>query len=729
MPYQARQQAGPTPMNLTSPSIGSEHQTTTSSLIYRSPTTRVPPESPNFSPFPVLREHPPNVPPTDEQREVTLEGAREEVMASNDPENQLIWAQDALIYVDVAILNEQRVSPRQGIRPHTPTIERRLREDAMNIVRFLAEQHHPRAEFMMGLWLEFGKYGYRVDKKEAFHCYTRSAEKGYPRAEYRIGMQFENSGEPLKAIRYYQQGAEAGDSASHYRLGMMTLLGQHGQQQNFEIGLRHIFTAAQSADENAPQGAYVCGLLQAGQLDQVQVPSQYLPLDIEGARMNIEKAAYLGFAKAQVKMGAAYELSNLGCDFDPVLSLHYNALAARQGEPEAELAISKWFLSGYENFFSKNEELAFIYAERAASNGLETAEFAMGYFNEVGIYVPVDLKIAREWYEKAANKGNKDAKSRIAGLLQSQVLSRNDHEKLALSRIRSQYASYGQIESAPIPPPIPRPATVNMPDPAVLRSQASPYVGQQLNQGYNAPSWSTPAQDQRPTSAFGINPNIRPNTTAPPGRIPPYADGPPRPPMYQRPFGSMSDVRPGPGQGPPSRPPPPPGQMGYPPPGQRPGPRQAPRPGPGMPPPMQRPPPMNRPPGSYSGPPPSVGFVAPPDPSGADRQQRFGPNRPPPASGRGMGPPPPNGRGVGPPPPRTASRPPENPGYVEPPLRTTSASNPRPQQRPQENPQPAPAPITRPPPKGPKTFEEMGVPAQKNGDCVGPNSGHATLIC
>ena len=654
------------------------------------------------------------MPPTDEQKEATLEGAREEVLASNDPDNQLIWAQDALAYVDVAILNEQRVSPRQGIRPRTPTIERRLKEDAMNIVSFLADQHHPRAEFMMGTWLEFGKYGYRVDKKEAFHCYTRAAEKGFARAEYRIGMQFENSGEPLKAIKYYETGAEAGDSASHYRLGMMKLLGQHGQPQDFEAGLHHIYTAAQSADENAPQGAYVFGLLQAQQLDQVRVPNQYLPLDIPGARMNIEKAAYLGFAKAQVKMGAAYELSNLGCEFNPTLSLHYNVLAARQGEPEAEMAISKWFLSGYEGVFSKNEEIAFVYAERAASSGLETAEFAMGYFYEVGIFVPVDLDLAREWYEKAANRGNKDAKARISGLLQSRALSKSDHEKVALSRIRSQYGSYVPAGASPPVPPMPPP--INMPDPTVVRSQAPPRPGRRPSQDqYGNPGYGPPPGEFRSASAFGINPNIRANSAAPPARMPPYVGGLPPGPGYTRPSTSLSDVRPGPGRGAP-RPPPPPGNMGYPPPGQRPvpgqwpGPRPMPRPGPGTP----GPPNMNRPPpANYGSPPPNIGFTAPPDLSGADRQQRFGPSRP-----SSHATPPPNGRGPGPAPPRASSQPVHS--SQRPPPQVNSAPNPPSSQRPPPaNGQPAPPSDNQPPPpKGPKTFDEMGVPAQKNGDCV-----------
>lgn len=41
------------------------------------------------------------------------------------------------------------------------------------------------------------------------------------------------------------------------RLGMMTLLGQHGQTLDYEKGIHLINSAAHTADENAPQGAYV----------------------------------------------------------------------------------------------------------------------------------------------------------------------------------------------------------------------------------------------------------------------------------------------------------------------------------------------------------------------------------------------------------------------------------------------------------------------------------------
>ena len=173
-------------------------------------------EPPNFTAFPVLRNPPPNVPPSDEQREANLEHGRVAVLSANDPEMQLAWAQDALSYVEVAMQNELRMAVIQPPRPRTPHIEHQLKTDAINIVSFLADQRHPRAEFIRGMWLEFGKFGFRVDKKEAFRSYSRAAEKGYARAEYRMGMQFESSNEPLKAIKHYEKGVSLGDSASYY---------------------------------------------------------------------------------------------------------------------------------------------------------------------------------------------------------------------------------------------------------------------------------------------------------------------------------------------------------------------------------------------------------------------------------------------------------------------------------------------------------------------------------
>ncbi|KAF2716869.1 HCP-like protein [Polychaeton citri CBS 116435] len=548
-----------------------------------------PDDMPHFSPFPKLLNPSSNVPQSDGDLEATLENARPLVLSSNDPEMQLAWAQDALIYCGVCADNEERIAATKpaAARASTPRVEHQLKTDSMNIVSFLADQHHPKAEFLKGMWLEWGRFGQREDKKEAFRCYSRAADKGYARAEYRIGMLYESYNDPIKALRHYNRGVDAGDAASCYRLGMMTLRGQNGQEQDFLKGVSLIKKSAETADENAAQGAYVYGMLLAKELPQIDIPDSFLTYDEKLAKQMIEKAAYLKFAKAQLKMGSAYELGALGCEFNPALSIHYNALASKQGEPEADMALSKWFLVGSEGLFAKNEEYAYLYAERAASSGLPTGEFAMGYFNEIGMRVPVNLEKAFEWYQKAADHGNEDAQGRIEGLRNKQVLNKRDHEQVAINRIKSQYGSQrgqrpawlqqkAQSHMASIEEsaggysngsrtPMPQRGTTPYPEddgppkiatPSLRAQTTTPYPdhdGPPSIPGVTAPAgpiggfWSAPGQvpasaprpattvnpQLRPSSAFQINPEIRSNSTQSLPTLSPPLQGRPYPSQQQ----------------------------------------------------------------------------------------------------------------------------------------------------------------------------------------------------
>ncbi|QIX00566.1 hypothetical protein AMS68_006083 [Peltaster fructicola] len=679
------------------------------------------PEIPSFSPFPKLKNPPANVPPSDEEFEETLWNARNLVLDSTDPEMQLAWAADALICVGVSADNEERTAAAKpsAARSSTPHIEHALKVDAMNIVTFLSSQHHPKAEFLRGMWLEWGRYGQREDKKEAFRCYSRAADKGYARAEYRIGMLYESFNDATKALRHYHRGVQAGDSASCYRLGMMTLRGQHGQQQDWQHAIELIRQSAETADENAAQGAYVYGMLLARQLPQIDVPETFLQPDEAKARMYIEKAAFLKFAKAQLKMGSSYELGAMGCDFDPALSIHYYALASKQGEAEADMALSKWFL-----------------VERAAATGLATAEFALGYFYEIGMCVPVDTKKSMEWYEKAAQHGNEDAKGRIDALSRRQYLSKKDHEQVAITRIKSMHnsmrgarperrpvagARLGQIPEAGAQGPPPRAASIA---PYPTDDRPMPQYGQR-----SSSTVPYPAHDG-PPSVYAAQPGGREWASPQPPRPATTTYGEPRP---------SSQTQPGPGYGGPLPPPPQPQyDRRY---GPGPGPAQSPRPG-AIPPqgrqgPGQRivsgPPQMQQGPGGYPSQPsqrlgqypssapgtpqlnpqpqqqqrPSVGYAAPYD----DRRSRPGPQGPPQAGsmqqGRPAQAPMPQSQSV---PNMSQGRPQGGPS----PMPQNNAA-PRP---PAKDPTAQAAPQPKPP-KGPTTFEEMGVHAKKNGeDCV-----------
>jgi TPR repeat protein len=47
---------------------------------------------------------------------------------------------------------------------------------------------------------------------------------------------------------------------------------------------------------------------------------------------------------------------------------------------------------------------AYLWARKAAEKGLAKAEYALGYFTEVGIGVPANLDEAKRWYYKAASE-------------------------------------------------------------------------------------------------------------------------------------------------------------------------------------------------------------------------------------------------------------------------------------------------------------------------------------
>lgn len=183
-------------------------------------------------------------------------------------------------------------------------------------------------------------------------------------------------------------------------------MGQLGLPAQPETALPLIHRAATLASVQVPQPAYVYGLLLLGEFSHVTVPPHYfMPLipphssAQQEARVHLERAAYLHFAPAQYKLGHAYEFALPPFPFDALLSVQYYSLASQQNEVEADMALSKWFLCGAEGAFDKDENLAFTFAEKAARKGLPSAEFAMGYYKEVGVGGTKDIEAAQMWYQ------------------------------------------------------------------------------------------------------------------------------------------------------------------------------------------------------------------------------------------------------------------------------------------------------------------------------------------
>jgi TPR repeat protein len=199
-------------------------------------------------------------------------------------------------------------------------------------------------------------------------------------------------------MTWYKKAASLGETPAMFKLGMILWKGLLGQPRNPREGLTWLKRAADKADESNQHALHELGLLYSGDGNDVIIP------DLEYARSLFTKAAELGYPASQFKMGCAFEYGLLGCQVDPRRSIAWYSKAAVKGDHEAQLALSGWYLTGSEGIIQQSDTEAYLWARKAAERGLAKAEYALGYYTEVGIGVRGDLEEAKRWYYKAASK-------------------------------------------------------------------------------------------------------------------------------------------------------------------------------------------------------------------------------------------------------------------------------------------------------------------------------------
>ncbi|KAM0787782.1 hypothetical protein ACM66B_003837 [Microbotryomycetes sp. NB124-2] len=383
-----------------------------------------------------------------------LASMRETALAGDggDMQKKIAWAKQVLKFIE-----RHQANAGESSRITDPNLVK-WTDEALKWILASASSHQPvpLALYLRGDLSASGSFpSYKQkDTKAAFRDFEAAANMGYNKAWFRIGRAYEDHGDVRRAVGAYERGIEKGDCGSTYRLAMAYLLGQIGVIADVGKSLALLRRAADTADLDTPQPPYILGMLLSGEFESpaIKISPDVVPLDLDEAKWRIERAAFLNFGPAQYKMGFAYEYATLGCPFDPLLSVQYYALASQNGEVEADMALAKWYLCGSEGNFDKNEALAYTFAEKAASRQLPSAEFALGYFKEVGVNSAIDLDQARRWYQRAAAHGNEDAKQRLEalGAGDSNALSRSDHEdqvdaKLVRKRTQAQARSDARL--------------------------------------------------------------------------------------------------------------------------------------------------------------------------------------------------------------------------------------------------------------------------------------------
>lgn len=309
------------------------------------------------------------------------------------------------------------------------------------------------ALYIVGVWTLFGQFRRKIDPKKAFDLFYSSARHGFARAFYRIGSEFEKVGDVANAIHFFNLGVQRNDSACLYRIAMCFMKGQLGYKINVETGRHFLRKASKLSDPDCPQSSYVLGLIQLGEIQDIAPPDPSIPTSVGIAAM--ERAAWLGYGPALLRMGMSWQGGEKG--YDASIALRYFHLTSRQqqylrykGDNSAglggcaEAEISKWMLCGSEGVFEPNEEYAFYFAKLASELSNPTAEFAVGYFYEVGIYVEKDIKTALLWYEIASGNGSKEAEARLQELRldRRNTITKQQHRRQLTIKGRGSIKSY-----------------------------------------------------------------------------------------------------------------------------------------------------------------------------------------------------------------------------------------------------------------------------------------------
>lgn len=279
--------------------------------------------------------------------------------------------------------------------------------DGHKIVKKLVSNGYPDAQFYLADCYGQGALGLEIDPKEAYNLYHSAAKSNHAQAAYRVAVCCEIGHEegggtkrdPIKAVQWYRRAASLGDTPAMYKMGMIQVKALLGQSKNPREGINWLKRAAEKADEENPHALHELALMYSQ-----SNPNDIVLKDEEHAKQLFYQAAELGYKFSQFRLAAAYEYGLMGCPVDPRQSIIWYTHAAAQGEHQSELALSGWYLTGSEGNLQQSDTEAYLWARKAANAGLSKAEYAMGYFTEVGIGISANLDDAKRWYWRAAGK-------------------------------------------------------------------------------------------------------------------------------------------------------------------------------------------------------------------------------------------------------------------------------------------------------------------------------------
>lgn len=345
----------------------------------------------------------------------TLEMYRANVKKTNDLAIQYEFAVFMISAAQESALDMENLSISDSAEKQSADTRNDLLKEARHILQRLADRSYPFAQYYLADGYFSGLFSKgKGDYEKAFPLFIAAAKHSHAEAGYRAALCYEFGWgcrmDGAKAVQFYRQAASKNHPGAMLRLAKACLNGDMGLGKRYREGVKWLKRAAESADFQYNSAPHELGLLhETGFGDDIFRDESY-------TAQLFTKSADLGHAEASYRLGDAYEHGKLNCPRDPALAVHFYTGAAERDHPLAQMALCAWYMVGAEPVLEKDEDEAYQWALKAAESGLAKAEYAVGYFSEMGIGCRRDALAANHWYSKAAQHGDERAIHRMAAI-------------------------------------------------------------------------------------------------------------------------------------------------------------------------------------------------------------------------------------------------------------------------------------------------------------------------
>ena len=204
-----------------------------------------------------------------------------------------------------------------------------------------------------------------------------------------------------KALKYYTEAADANSAEAQYIIGSLYYTGR-GVHKSYP-------EAAAWYEKSALNGSVKA----QSDLGEMNYRGKGIPRDYTKAVKWFEMAVEKNDAKAMFFLGGMYNSRNQGVQTNTLKTAELWRKSAALGYPNAEFYLGQMYMIG-RGGITQNTDSAMIWIDKAAIDGCVDAQFYLGE----KAFTEGDIEKAKEWYEKAAEKGLQKAQDKLDAMAQ-----------------------------------------------------------------------------------------------------------------------------------------------------------------------------------------------------------------------------------------------------------------------------------------------------------------------